>query len=95
MVAIADQAAGHDLGLLNPTLYANGDRMRSGLTDITLGNNSVSGDNTGGLPQYLGPFSVTGFNAVPGYDLASGLGTPNGVKLVAELAGFRHGFSGR
>ena len=35
---------------------------------------------------------TSGFDATPGYDLASGLGTPDGVKLVAELAGFRHGF---
>jgi subtilase family serine protease len=93
VVAIADQAAGRDLGLLNPTLYANGDGWRSGLTDITAGKNSVSGDNRG--PQFPGPFNVVGFDAVPGYDLASGLGTPDGVKLVSELAGFRGGFTRR
>jgi subtilase family serine protease len=95
IVAIADQAAHHDLGLLNPALYALadrpsfGDRSGSGLTDVTLGNNSVSGTNSGG--QYDGPFSVTGFNATPGYDLSSGLGLPNGAALVAELAGGRDG----
>jgi subtilase family serine protease len=92
VVAIADQAAGHDLGWLNPALYAAGDGSRSGLTDITIGNNSASGTNPG--PNFPGPFSVTGFNAVPGYDLASGLGSPDGVKLVAELAG-RHGLQRR
>ena len=90
MVAIADQAAGRDLGLLNPTCM-NGDGPRSGLTDITAGNNSVSGVNAG--PDFPGPFNVIGFNAVPGYDLASGLGTPNGVKLVSELAGLHQGFT--
>ena len=84
IVAIADQAAQHDLGLLNPSLYAIGDRPHSGLTDVTLGNNSVSGDNTGG--EFDGPFSVIGFNARHGYDLSSGLGAPDGTRLVAELA---------
>ena len=87
IVAIADQAARHDLGWLNPTLYALGDGARSGITDITLGNNSVAGVQA--LPPVAGqPFSVTGFNAVPGYDLSSGLGTADGARLVSELAGF-------
>ncbi len=94
IVAIADQAAHHDLGWLDPTLYALGDGSRSGITDITLGNNSVSG--TQALPPVAGePFSVTGFNAVPGYDLASGLGTADGARLVSELAGFGRSFDHR
>jgi subtilase family serine protease len=83
VVAIADQAAGHRLGLLNPSLYALGDQGRSGLTDITSGNNSVAGTN---VTQFPGPFSVTGFDASPGYDLSSGLGTPNGTRLVSQLS---------
>ncbi len=70
IVAIADQAAHHDLGLLNPALYAlQGD---GGIVDITVGNNSFAG--------------VTGYNAGPGYDLASGLGTVDASRLVHELA---------
>jgi subtilase family serine protease len=88
IVAIADQAAHHDLGWLNPTLYALGDNSRSGISDVTAGNNSVSG--TQALPPVAGQtFSVQGFDAAPGYDLASGLGTANGPRLVGELAGFR------
>ncbi len=34
--------------------------------------------------------TVLGFSAVPGYDLATGLGTADGAKLVATLAGDRH-----
>jgi subtilase family serine protease len=91
IVAIADQAAHHDLGWLNPTLYGLGDGSRSGIVDITSGNNSVSG--TQALPPVAGQtFSVQGFNAVPGYDLASGLGTIDGARFVGELAGSR-GFS--
>jgi subtilase family serine protease len=63
VVAIADEAAGHDLGLLNPTLYAHGDGPSSGLVDITKANNSVT------FPQGGKTITVNGFNAVPGYDL--------------------------
>jgi subtilase family serine protease len=84
VVAVADQAAGHRLGLLNPSLYALGDQGRSGLTDITSGNNSVAGTN---VTQFPGPFTVTGFDADPGYDLSSGLGTANGARLVRQLSG--------
>ena len=88
IVAIADQAAHHDLGWLNPTLYALGDGSRSGIDDITAGDNSVFG--TQQLPPVAGQkFSVRGFDAEPGYDLASGLGTADGARLVGELAGFR------
>lgn len=53
--------------------------------DITSGNNSVFG--TQQLPPVAGQkFSVRGFNAVPGYDLASGLGTTDGLRLVSQLA---------
>jgi subtilase family serine protease len=89
IVAIADQAAHHDLGWLNPTLYSLGEGSRSGIVDITAGDNSVSG--TQQLPPVAGQtFSVQGFNAVPGYDLASGLGTADGAGLVAALAGHHH-----
>ena len=77
IVAVADQAAGHDLGLLNPSLYAIGDGPSSGIVDITLGNNTVT------LPTGA---TLLGYNAVPGYDLASGLGTSDGAQLVAALA---------
>jgi subtilase family serine protease len=80
VVALADQAAGHRLGLLNPALYGMGDGHGSGLTDITIGNNTVTVPNGGN--EYL----VEGYNAVPGYDLASGLGTANGPRLVNGLA---------
>ena len=89
IVAIADQAAHRDLGLLNPSLYALAGRPRAGIDDITAGDNSVSG--TQGLPPVAGQtFAVQGFDADPGYDLASGLGTVDGAHLVAALAGLQH-----
>jgi subtilase family serine protease len=76
IVALADQVAGHRLGLVNPALYAlgaaSGHGSGTGLVDITAGNNSFNG--------------VTGFNAGPGYDLASGWGTINAARFVPALA---------
>jgi subtilase family serine protease len=80
IVAIADQAAGHDLGLLNPKLYAIGSGG-AGIPDITIGNNTVTFTQNGHT------YTVRGYDAVGGYDMASGLGTVDAAKLVAALAG--------
>jgi subtilase family serine protease len=82
IVAMADQAAHHRLGWLNGRLYdLHG--AGSGLVDVTVGNNSfgpfTNSDNI--------TYTVTGYNAGPGYDLASGLGTFDAPRLVAALAG--------
>jgi subtilase family serine protease len=77
IVALADQFAGHRLGLINPGLYnlgaasQHGDKV-TGLVDITTGNNSFN--------------DVTGFTAGPGYDLASGWGTIDAARFVPALA---------
>jgi subtilase family serine protease len=81
VVAVADQAAGHDLGLLNPELYALAKAGAPGRVDVTAGNNTVS------FRQKGRTYTVPGYAAVRGYDLASGLGTINGDDLVHELAG--------
>ena len=80
VVAVADQAAGHDLGFINPRLYSIAAAHEPGRVDITTGNNTVS------FRQNGVEHTVTGYAAVPGYDLASGLGTVNGDALVHELA---------
>jgi subtilase family serine protease len=95
VVAVADQAAGHDLGLLNPALYDHGDNSgrgssADGVVDVTRGNTTVTFENPAGDP-FPGTHTVQGFNADRGYDLATGLGTADGTQLVAELAG-RSGF---
>jgi subtilase family serine protease len=77
IVALTDQVAGHRIGLINPALYTLGALSRGGFTsngivDITSGNNSFGG--------------VTGYNATPGYDLASGWGTIDAAKFVPTLA---------
>jgi len=81
VVAIADQAAGRPLGLLNTALYTLGEAGARGLPDITIGNNTVS------FVQDGNQYTVKGWVAGPGYDLASGLGTVNAAALVSELAG--------
>jgi subtilase family serine protease len=85
IVAIADQAARHDLGWLNRQLYALGDGPFSPIEDITRGDNTVTFTE----PSTGQTITVPGFDATRGYDLASGLGGPDGARLVAALAGFR------
>ena len=62
IVALADQVAGHRLGLLNPALYAlgaaSGHVRGTGLVDITAGDNSFAG--------------VTGYSAPPGMTWPAG-----------------------
>ena len=79
IVALADQVAGHRLGDINPALYLLGFEsqlphtpFRTGLVDVTSGDNSFAG--------------VTGFPAGPGYDLSSGWGTIDAATFVPALA---------
>jgi subtilase family serine protease len=78
IVALADQVAGHPLGLINPDLYLLARMRAPGIADVTRGNNTVS-FRQGKLRK------VTGFTAKRGYDLASGVGTVNAPAFVAEL----------
>lgn len=72
LVALATQQAGHRLGAINAALYRLAQRSDGGIVDVTTGDNSY-GD-------------VTGYDAVPGYDLATGLGTVDAAQLVPALA---------
>ena len=81
VVALADQVAGHSLGLINPALYKmSAMGAAAGIVDVTKGNNTVS------FPQGGKLHTVTGFGARPGYDLASGVGTVNAALFVPKLA---------
>jgi subtilase family serine protease len=80
IVALADQVAGHSLGLINPALYRLAAQHAPGLVDVT------SGDNTVSFSQDGHQQTVTGFTARPGYDLATGVGTVNARYFVPELA---------
>ena len=82
VVAIAAQIAGHPLGDLNPRLYALGALGdRAGIVDVT------RGDNTFTRVAHGEPvFTVPGYAAGPGYDMASGLGTIDAQRFTHALA---------
>jgi subtilase family serine protease len=80
IVALADQSARHSLGLINPALYLLSAEHAPGLVDVTQGNNTVSFFQDNRL------VTVRGYQAGPGYDLASGVGTVNAALFVPELA---------
>ncbi len=80
IVALADQMAGHSLGLINPALYALSAEHAAGLVDITQGNNSVT------FTQNNTTYTVRGYSAGRGYDLVSGVGTVDAALFVPELA---------
>jgi subtilase family serine protease len=75
LVAIADQIAGHGLGLINPTLYklADSSNYSSYFYDVTTGNNQADP-------------SIPGYPATTGWDPVTGLGTPDAATLVPALA---------
>ena len=84
IIAIADQMAHKRLGLINPYLYRLERRHAPGIVDITRGSNTVAfhanqGTDTGPI------ITVHGYRARRGYDLVTGVGTPNAARLVPEL----------
>ena len=64
----------HRIGFADPALYEIDAYDSSFFTDITDGNNDLSGNNSNEFP------------ATTGYDMASGLGSPYGPLLIPELA---------
>jgi len=87
IIALANQVrasqARPPLGLVSSLLYELARSPRSyarDFHDITVGNNALDYRAIGG------PVSDFGFSAGPGYDLATGLGTPNVSNLVSDLA---------
>ncbi len=77
LLALADASracAGSPIGFANPALYRAASLDYAGdFNDVTSGDNDFTGTNGGQ------------FAARPGYDQASGLGTPNGAALAASL----------
>jgi subtilase family serine protease len=82
IVALADQVAHHPLGLINPALYLLSALRAPGIADVVGGSNTVTFRQ--GKKNKV--YTVTGFRAVPGYDLATGVGTVNAPAFVRELA---------
>ncbi|MET8613432.1 S53 family peptidase [Streptomyces misionensis] len=73
VVALADQVAGHRVGDINAALYSLAKRKGTGIVDV----------NDGTDNSYEG---VTGYKAVNGYDMATGVGTVDAPAFVAALA---------
>jgi subtilase family serine protease len=65
------------IGFANPALYAiyQGPRYSVDFHDITAGNNTLAGA------------PVQGYSAGTGYDLATGIGTPDVANLITDLSG--------
>lgn len=83
VAALADQAAHHRLGFLNPALYLLSHGPKAGYVfhDVTTGNNSVTLSDSNG-----NPVSIVGYPAAKGWDAVTGIGTPD----VAHLLQFLH-----
>ena len=78
ITALADQAAHHRLGELNPVLYGIGiipALYNYAFHDITSGNNALPVTGVS-----------AGYTATRGWDAASGLGSPNVAHLISLLA---------
>jgi subtilase family serine protease len=94
LTALAVQKAGHGLGNIDPTLYANGGAAFADVAPIHQGSPGViSGDlntnrmfdfNGDGQPVTWDP--VTGWPVLAGYDMTTGWGVPNAPAYVAALA---------
>ena len=87
----ADQSL-PQLGFMNDLLYTASAIKVASFNDITLGNNISSfvlgGDYTSD-GQAITPTGY-GYQSGPGYDLTSGLGTPNGLLLARALTEIAH-----
>jgi len=81
IVALADQVAGHALGVINPTLYKLAAEKAPGVVPVTSGNNTVT------FVQSKKAYTLKGFPARAGYSLDDGVGTVNAWYLAYELAG--------
>jgi subtilase family serine protease len=78
LIALADQEAGHPLGLVNPALYqiARGPLSHQAFHDVTAGENTV----------VVNGATITGYQAGPGWDPVTGWGTPDAQVLIPLLA---------
>jgi subtilase family serine protease len=78
LIALADQYAGRHLGFVNPDIYRVGRSAayHQAFHDINTGNSTET------FPQQ----TITGYQARPGWDPATGWGSPNAQVLVPLLA---------
>jgi subtilase family serine protease len=77
LMALADQYAHHDLGFVNPAIYAigRGSSYHKAFHDVTTGNNDVTSGSV-----------MAGYQAGPGWNPVTGWGSPDAQVLVPLLA---------
>jgi subtilase family serine protease len=82
VIALAGQYAGRPLGFVNPAIYRIGrsSSYHQAFHDITTGTNTVE------YPPLAITITITGYRAAPGWDPATGWGSPNAQVLVPLLA---------
>jgi hypothetical protein len=82
------------LGYMNDLLYTAAAIAPGSFNDVTLGNNVSSFALGGAFSDAETGTAITptgfGYQAGPGFDLATGLGSPNGLLLVRALADIAH-----
>ncbi|HTZ09236.1 MAG TPA: protease pro-enzyme activation domain-containing protein [Acidimicrobiales bacterium] len=85
LVALADQGITHQrAGFVDPALYQAGCEADPPFNDVTTGDNQPANSAPSDPPASPGgPYYPAG----PGYDLATGLGTPVATALVTALRG--------
>ena len=104
IVALAGQKASDELGrtvgvgYLNPILYSLSSRDFNDIVSTRLGFAGVMIDNNGlyfsenaskKYPTKVPAVAVPGYFTSPGYDLATGLGSPKALRLVLDIARVR------
>jgi len=86
IIAIADQKAHTRLGFINAALYQIGQSYKNytkSFFDVTSGTNSAVEYDADG-----NPITIQGFDAGPGWDATTGLGSPSTGQLVGYLIKF-------
>jgi subtilase family serine protease len=78
LIALADQEAGHPLGVVNTAIYqiGSGPLYHKAFHDVTSGNNTVVANGV----------TITGYQTGPGWDPVTGWGSPDAQVLVPLLA---------
>jgi subtilase family serine protease len=78
LIALADQYSGHHLGFVNPAIYriARSTSYHQAFHDITTGNSTIN----------FAHGTITGYQAVPGWDPVTGWGSPDAQVLIPLLA---------
>src|SRR5262249_27240352 len=81
------------LGFANDLFYTAAAIAPASFNDVTMGNNTSSYLSGGRINNDgTGKITLTGFGyqAGPGYDLTTGLGSPNGTVLARSLSAIAH-----